>query len=291
MSTQKIKQVHLPEILNFLNFFEQVETPVTTVATLPATGEIGVLYYVSDEDKYYYWAGANFNEQPFANPPMEYKYKTGAKLTKDDYDNLNAEWRDKYITVTEENVPTGEKEWVIEGVDGILSYKEVNELPDATVPENEVNTSTLYYVVDEDKYYVWDGVEYQEQTAIDETPYERDILETQVVYEVTNGVHEVVLRSPGAGTLGIYDYYSPNLIPNEVCYKIAVNSIPGNKLIFNNNETNVIRIGASGIFNMDFGNTPIFSIRVQANNSYDLYGTTIDLIYIGEDEYDAEEAE
>lgn len=290
MSAQKVKQIHLPELLNELNFFEQIEVPVEVVDTLPDTGELGVLYYVSDEATYYYWAGSSFNEQPFNNIPMIYKYQTDNYLSEVDYNALNANYRDRYITMVEENVPTGETEWVIEGADGLLSFVQVDELLDAAIPENSVNTTTLYYVTSENKYYIWNGTEYIEQTLVDEVPYQRDKLETQKRYKVTNGVYEVILTPPSDGALGEYEYYSPNLIANDICYKIAIHSLPGNKVIFNDNAKNVIRIGASGIFNMDFGNNPIHSIRVQANNSYELYGTTIDLVYIGEDELGAEVA-
>ena len=78
----------------------------------------------------------------------------------------------------------------------------------------------------------------------------------------------------------VQEIYSPNLIEGDLCYKIAINSLPGNKIIINDNEKSVIRIGASGVFNMDFGNNPIFSLRVSENNQYDLYDMYIDLVYL-----------
>jgi hypothetical protein len=57
--------------------------------------------------------------------------------------------------------------------------------------------------------------------------------------------------------------------------------LPGNKFLINDNDSynGPIIVGGTGIFSMDFGVYPIYSLRLHENNNYDTYPTIIDIIY------------
>ena len=192
-------------------------------------------------------------------------------------------------------------------VEEIIEVETYEDLPDT---EN-VNVNAIYYITSTKQYYRWNATltnwvqdpqgpikDYllKEKNVITEEQYntleatERDKFITVttkdgiVTRTVTNGVIDKLI-APGNPNAtppieAIYDYYSPNLIPYDFCYKLGINSLPGNKFILNDNLNNVIRIGSSGVFNMDFGNDPIFSIRILDNNNYTTYGTTLDIVYL-----------
>jgi hypothetical protein len=168
----------------------------------------------------------------------------------------------------------------------------------------------LYLVKDTNEYYRWNETEsnwekdedgptidylLKENNIITKAQYDDlDEIERKkyifidnsgstTIYRVINGVlSNMVSEGDPEATPPIepiYEFYSPNLIPYDFCYQIAINSLPGNKFVINDNLKNIIKIGSSGVFNMDFGNNPIFSIRLLDNNSYTVYPTIIDIIY------------
>lgn len=142
----------------------------------------------------------------------------------------------------------------------IFSYTGPITDPLYTLAENRVYTVEEYATLGDFQSFL--SLQYNS----DGTPY----------YMVTNGVKQITMN-------GNTVYYSPNLIPADFCYKLSIHSLPGNCFMINDNSSNIVRIGASGSFDMDFGDNPISSIRVLENNNYSTYETTIELMYLTAD--------
>ena len=85
-----------------------------------------------------------------------------------------------------------------------------------------------------------------------------------------------------------FEEWSNNLIAGQACYNLAIHSLPGNRFLINDNKdkNGPIVVGASGVFSMDFGVYPIFSLRIHKDNQYTTYPTMIDIVYqtAGEEE-------
>lgn len=139
-----------------------------------------------------------------------------------------------------------------------------------------LNEFNFFYAQDND-YVLLENVELDSDiyNALPEGK-EQYIVYTNGKYKVINGIKKRDIKQNGQIVRS--EYYGPNLIQGELCKKLSISALPGSKVMINNNIKNILQVGNSSSLNLDFGDAPIYSLRVLDTNSYERYPMIINLI-------------
>ena len=139
-----------------------------------------------------------------------------------------------------------------------------------------LNDFNFFYTKD-NEYVLLENAEF-EPDAYEALPEGKEeyIVYADGKYKVANGIKQRDIKQNGQIVRS--EYYSPKLIQGELCKKLSISALPGSKVMINNNIKNILQVGNSSSLNLDFGDAPIYSLRVLDTNSYERYPMIINLI-------------